>query len=119
MPWSVASPMSRRLEFGEDAARGLYSMTALCARYAISRRVGYEWLARFEAEGPDGLVDQRRVAHAHPHRIPEDIAARLVACRKAHPTWVCPFGARASCWRTSSGGTRGRRGPRPARWAGC
>ena len=87
MPWSVSSPMSRRLEFVEDAARGLYSMTELCARYAISRRVGYKWLSRFEADGPDGLVDQRRVARSHPHRMPDDVAARLVACRKAHPTW--------------------------------
>lgn len=53
----------------------------------ISRRVGYEWLARHVAEGGDGLVDQRRVAHAHPHRMADDVAARLVACRTAQPTW--------------------------------
>ena len=87
MPWSVSSPMSRRLEFVEDAARGLNSMTELCARYEISRRVGYKWLARYEADGVDGLADQRRVAKSHPHRMPDDVAARLLACRHAHPTW--------------------------------
>jgi putative transposase len=79
--------MSRRLEFVEDAARGLYSMTELCARYAISRRVGYKWLARYAADGADGLVDQRRVAKTRPHRMPDATAAMLVACRRAHPTW--------------------------------
>jgi len=79
--------MSRRLEFAEDVRRALYSMSELCARYGISRRVGYKWLARFEAEGPAGLADQRRVAKTHPHRMPDDVAVRLLACRKAHPTW--------------------------------
>lgn len=41
MPWSVNTPMSRRLELVEDAYRGLYTMTALCARYGTSRRAGY------------------------------------------------------------------------------
>jgi transposase InsO family protein len=79
--------MSRRLEFVEDAQRGLYAMTELCARYGISRRVGYKWLARYEAEGVDGLVDQRRVAKTHPHRMADDVAARVLVCRQAHPTW--------------------------------
>jgi len=79
--------MSRRLEFVEDATRGLYTMTELCARYSISRRVGYKWLARYDAEGAEGLTDQRRVAHSHPHRLSEEIAACLLACRLAHPAW--------------------------------
>jgi hypothetical protein len=79
--------MSRRLELVEDARRGLSAMTELCARYGISRRVGYKWLARYETDGVDGLADQRRVAHSHPHRMPAEIAAALLACRGAHPTW--------------------------------
>jgi putative transposase len=46
MPWSVETPMSQRREFVEDAQRGLYTMCELCARYGISRRVGYKWLMR-------------------------------------------------------------------------
>lgn len=87
MPWSVSTPMSRRLDFVEDAARGLYTMTELCARYGISRRVGYKWVARYAATGVDGLADQRRVATTCPHRMADDIATRLLACREAHPTW--------------------------------
>lgn len=87
MPWSVNTPMSRRLEFVEDAQRDLYDMTELCARYAISRKTGYKWLARYEGAGLEGLADQRRVAKTCPHRMPDDIAARLLACREQHPTW--------------------------------
>lgn len=87
MPWSVMTPLSQRREFVEDAARGLYDMTELCERYGISRKTGYKWCARYATEGLAGLADQRRVAATCPHRMPEEIAARLVACRQAHPTW--------------------------------
>ena len=85
MPWSVSSPMSRRLEFVEDARRALYSMTELCARYEISRRVGYKWLARFEAEGvwsvyfgPVLVGALRRARPAHPRRAqPEQVGPEV------------------------------------------
>ena len=79
--------MSIRREFAEEAERGLYSMTELCARFGISRRVGYKWCARYAALGPGGLEDQRRVAAHYPNRMADDVAAALLACRQAHPTW--------------------------------
>jgi putative transposase len=87
MPWRVQTPMTARREFVEDAERGLYSMTELCARYQISRRVGYKWLARYRAQGLAGLADQRRLAQHCPHRTPALIAAALLDARRAHPTW--------------------------------
>ena len=39
MPRSVSTPTSRRLDFVEDAARGLPTRIGLRARYGISRRV--------------------------------------------------------------------------------
>lgn len=60
MPWSLTTPMSQRQDFVEDAARGLYSMRELCARYGISRRIGYKWLGRYQQAGPAGLVDRSR-----------------------------------------------------------
>ena len=56
MPWSARPSSSLRLEFAEAAARGLYTMAGLCARYGVSRRVGYKWLARYQAEGAAGLL---------------------------------------------------------------
>ena len=48
MPWRLQTPMSERRQFVEEYLRRLTSMTALCACYGISRRVGYKWLARYE-----------------------------------------------------------------------
>lgn len=63
MPWSVTTPMSQRREFVEDALRQLYPMRELCARYGISPRVGYKWLARYREQGLAGLADQSRRPH--------------------------------------------------------
>jgi putative transposase len=87
MPWRVQTPMTARRDFIEDWLRGLYSMTDLCARYGISRRVGYKCRARFERAGFAGLEDQRRTPHHSPNRIAPEIAAALLAARRAHPTW--------------------------------
>jgi transposase len=81
------TPSSLRLEFAETAARGLYTMTELCARYGVSRRVGYKWLARYHADGAAGLADQSRRPRGSPRAVSDDVAARLLACRQRHPTW--------------------------------
>jgi putative transposase len=79
--------MDERRRFIEDHAHGLYDMTELSARYGISRKTGYKWLARFEAEGRPGLVDRSHAPHACPHRISRGVAQLIVAARRAHPTW--------------------------------
>ena len=87
MPWSVAMPVSPRWEFVEEAVHGLFTMSELCARYGISRRVGYKWLARYEAEGVAGLTDRsRRPAHS-PTALSAEAAARYLALRRQHRTW--------------------------------
>lgn len=45
MPWSATTPMSQRREFVEDAPWQLHPQRELRARYGVSRRVGYTWLA--------------------------------------------------------------------------
>src|SRR5437879_4468012 len=69
MPWTETEPMKERVRFVADAERGLYSMSELCERYGISRRTGYKWLERYEAEGPAGLKERSRAPHHCPHRI--------------------------------------------------
>ena len=55
MPWSETTPMDERLQFLADVRRGTDEMTVLCRRYGISRKTGYKWLARYTADGPNGL----------------------------------------------------------------
>jgi transposase InsO family protein len=79
--------MDERLQFVRDAQRERFTMSELCARYGVSRRIGYKWLARYEAEGRRGLVDRSHVAHHCPHKIQPTMEALLIAERLAHPYW--------------------------------
>lgn len=87
MPWRETRPMDQRLQFVADAHRALSDMTTLCARYGISRKTGYKWLARYAAEGPSGLRERSHAPHHCPHRIAPELAELLCATRRAHPTW--------------------------------
>ena len=87
MPWTETEPMKERMRFVADVERGLYSMSELCERYGISRRTGYKWLERYEADGPAGLMERSRAPHRCPHRIDSVIAAAIVEARRQHPSW--------------------------------
>jgi len=79
--------MEERLQFVRDALSDRFTMSELCARYGVSRRIGYKWLARYEAEGRAGLQDRSRAPHQCPHRIPKVVEALLLKERQAHPFW--------------------------------
>jgi len=46
MPWQARSLMDERVQFITDYQRQLFTMTALCERYGISRKTGYKVIAR-------------------------------------------------------------------------
>ena len=87
MPWQGVSPVELRLEFTRAYALGLFSMTELCDQYGISRKTGYKWVARYEADGRAGLTDRSRRPHHSPRATASDIIARLCEARRRHPTW--------------------------------
>lgn len=87
MPWLETVPIEERLRFVHDAFSDRFTMSELCARYGVSRRIGYKWLEHFEAEGRPGLKDRSRAPHHCPHRIAPPVAHLLVAARRAHPHW--------------------------------
>jgi putative transposase len=87
MPWTETEPMKERMRFVAEAERGLYSMSELCARYGICRRIGYKWLARYAASGPAGLQERSRAPHHCPHRIDPGMATAIVELRRQHPSW--------------------------------
>ena len=43
--------MEERMRFVKDYRSGVFETRELCGRYGISRKTGYKWLHRFEAEG--------------------------------------------------------------------
>jgi putative transposase len=79
--------MDERLQFVRDAVSDRFTMSELCARYGVSRRIGYKWLARYDTEGRRGLADRSRAPHRCPHKIAEAMAELLVGAREAHPFW--------------------------------
>jgi len=54
MPWLETAPVDERIRFIQDALRDRFTISELCARYGVSRRVGYKWLARYDEEGRRG-----------------------------------------------------------------
>ena len=87
MPWRENSPMEQRLEFVQEYESGLFTMTELAAEYGISRKTGYKWLERYEADGAPGLRDRSRRPHASPHATDADVMATLIRLRQRHPHW--------------------------------
>lgn len=87
MPWQERTPVDQRERFIVVSQTSLYSMTELCARFSVSRKTGYKWLARYHEHGRAGLVDQSRAPHTCPHRIAPALGQLLCAARRAHPTW--------------------------------
>ena len=87
MPWRESGPMDERLRFVRDAQRDHFTMSELCARYGVSRRIGYKWLMRYDAEGRTGLADRSHVPHHCPHKIQFAMEELLITERVAHPHW--------------------------------
>jgi len=87
MPWRETSPMDQRRRFVGDYYRQFVAFSELCARYGISRRIGYKWLERYETAGPPGLADRSRRPHRSPTATPLPVVEQLLALRRSHPSW--------------------------------
>jgi putative transposase len=87
MPWRETCAMTERLRFVALFEEGNSTMAALCREFGISRKTGYQLLARYAAEGDVGLQDRSHAAHHHPHAVSEMAEEQIVALRARHPTW--------------------------------
>jgi putative transposase len=79
--------MELRKQFVTEFRSGVFSMTELCAQYAISRKTGYKWVARAERDGLDELTDRSRRPHGHPASTAPEVVAAILAARRQFPTW--------------------------------
>lgn len=87
MPWSETCPMEERARFVLDALEGWSSVSELCEKYGISRRIGYKWLGRYEIGGLAALEDQKRAPRRQAQATPPEIVGRIVELRQQRPTW--------------------------------
>lgn len=87
MPWRECCAMDERTTFVGEYLTGLWTMTELCERFAISRKTGYKWLRRYDGGGQPALADQSRRPHGHAHAISDAIVQRLLETRARFPRW--------------------------------
>jgi len=87
VPWTTISPMSLRWEFVQTVHRRRHPIAEVCGAFGISEKTGYKWLARFAAEGKEGLADRDHTPHTVAHQLAPRVAEQILACRHAHRTW--------------------------------
>ena len=61
------------------------SVTEVAAQWRVSRQTLHAWLARYEAEGLEGLADRSHRPVVCPHQMPASVEARVLEMRRAHP----------------------------------
>lgn len=87
MPWARTDWMSERVKFVAAYLRCDDSFTDLCVDFGISRKTGYKWIHRYDAEGPAALVDRSRAPHHHPQATEDHVVEVVIALRRRHPRW--------------------------------
>jgi putative transposase len=87
MVWKETCAMEERMRFVDAVVENSETFAAVCRRFGVSRKTGYKWLARYQAEGIDGLKDQSRAPLHHAQAMTARIAELCLAVRRAHPTW--------------------------------
>jgi transposase InsO family protein len=56
-------------------------------RYGVVRQTVHRWMARYRAEGLDGLADRSHAPRQHPRQIVAETEALICELRRAHPRW--------------------------------
>jgi putative transposase len=87
MVWRETCAMEERMRFVDAVVENLEPFAVSCRRFGVSRKTGYKWLARYQAEGVEGLKDQSRAPLHHAQAMTERVAGLCLAVRRAHPTW--------------------------------
>jgi transposase InsO family protein len=77
--------LEQRVAMLADYDTGLFTVTALCAVYGVSRETFYVWRARRAQGAPDWFRDRSHAPHACPHRTPEARAEAVLAVRRRFP----------------------------------
>lgn len=87
MPWQESCAMDERVRFIVDQQSGAWTMTELCERYGISRRVGYKWLDRYRLEGAAGLMERSHAPHVHGRATALNVVEAIIGLRRERPSW--------------------------------
>lgn len=75
------------MKFIVELGQGEEDMAELCRRFGISRPTGYKWQARYQQQGPAGLLDLGRAPKQHPNAISSEVEEKILQLRMRHPRW--------------------------------
>jgi transposase InsO family protein len=87
MGWKETCALEERFRFLQACQEEDFSFAELCRQFGISRKTGYKWQTRYQAEGLEGLVDQSRAPDRHPNEVLPEVAEQILALRRHHPHW--------------------------------
>lgn len=79
--------INKRTEFALRSLQPGANFSELCAEYGVSRKTGYKWKDRFEADGASGMLDLSRRPHSSPSQLREEQLCRIARIRERHPRW--------------------------------
>ncbi len=89
MPWKESHLMNERMRFVVRLESG-ERMTDLCQEFGISRKTGYKFWERYQAQGPEGLFDISRRPLNSPYRTPDAIVKLIIDLKHEKSTWGAP-----------------------------
>jgi putative transposase len=79
MVWRETCAMEERMRFVDAVVENLEPFAVSCRRFGVSRKTGYKWLARYQAEGVEDLKDQSRAPLHHAQAMTERVAGLCLA----------------------------------------
>ena len=63
------------------------SISQVAGKVGVSRQTLHAWLARYEAEGLEGLTDRSHRPESCPHQMPAEVEAAVLELRRSRPYW--------------------------------
>src|ERR1700761_1175921 len=63
------------------------SVSQVAEKVGVSRQTLHSWLARYEAQGLEGLVNRSHRPVSCPHQMPAAVEAALLEVRRSRPYW--------------------------------
>lgn len=87
MGWKETCALEERFRFIQACQEEDFNFAEICRQFGVSRKTGYKWQARYQAEGLEGLADQSRRPDRHPNEVLAEVAEQILALRRKHPHW--------------------------------
>ncbi|OHU26390.1 IS481 family transposase [Mycobacteroides chelonae] len=63
------------------------SISQVASKVGVSRQTLHAWLARYEAQGLEGLADRSHRPASCPHQMPAQVEAAVLELRRSRPYW--------------------------------